>query len=338
MRSKLDQLRDISVVVADTDDQGALRAFQPVGCTTNPSLVRRAAQASANAKLVEQAIAWGCRRTSSVADQARQAARYLAVLVGREAARLVSGRVSIGVDPRLYFNKEGTEVAALDLIAQCEAVGVGRSRLLIEIAATWEGIQAARRLQTKGVDCNLTLVFCEVQALAAADAGAFVISPLVGAVAEWHRARLKPGDSTTDDRGVGSVVDVYRTFKAQRRRTHVMAGSFRSIAQIEALAGCDLLAIAPSFLRQLADEKGALDCLLYAGDVERALPTAPISESAFRYALNQDAMATECLSESVRGYVADVEDLERWLVRLIVDPKSGRGQVDFGDNRPKIVA
>jgi transaldolase len=273
-----------------------------------------------------------------LADQTRQAARRLAILLGQEATALVTGRVSIEVDPRLSFNREGTEVAALDMIAQFRALGVESSRLLVKIAATWEGIQAVRRLQTKGIDCNVALVFSEIQALAAADAGAFLISPSVGSVGDWHKARHKLGDARTDDPGVGLVLDVYRTLKAQRRKTSVMATSFHSVAQIEAVAGCDLLAIAPQLLQQLAAAKGPLRCVLYPGDIAHSLPEAPISESGFRYILNQSAIATEMLCEGIRGMVANVDDLETRLTKLIMDRKRGHGRFDLAHNRVGIVA
>ena len=330
MSSKLDQLKAMSVLVADTGDLDAIRAYRPIDCTTNPSLVLKASQMPSNAALVVGAIEWSEGRSPIPEDRARNAGIRLGVVVGCEATAIVLGRVSIEVDPRLSFDTSATEAHASDLIDQFKTHGIDHSRILIKIAATWEGIQATRALQSKGVDCNLTLIFSEAQARAAADTNAFLISSFVGRITDWLRARHKIGDDLNDDPGVNFVREIYRSFKKEGRRTIVMAASFRSVAQIEGVAGCDRLTVAPNLLKQFTELEGELPSALAPPPGEPVVPSSPLSESAFRYALNQDDMANEKLSEGIRGFVADTEALERLLAATIesrafqVEGESGR--------------
>jgi transaldolase len=317
MTSKFGQLETMSILVADTGDLDAIRTYRPVDCTTNPSLVLKASRMPSSASLVADAIQWSEKQSKGPADRARNAAIRLGVLVGQEATRIVPGRVSIEVDPRLSFDSAATEAQAHDLIDQFTNLGIDRSRILIKIAATWEGIQAARLLQLKGIDCNLTLIFSEVQAFAAADANAFLISPFVGRITDWHRGRLKASESMSEDPGVNFVRGVYQSFKMQGRGTIVMAASFRSVAQVEALAGCDRLTIAPDLLKQLMEMEGRIPRALAPPAGHSFVPVPVVREAAFRFALSQDAMANEKLSEGIRGFVADTEALEHAMAETI---------------------
>jgi transaldolase len=317
MASKFSQLKTMSILVADTGDLDAIRTYRPVDCTTNPSLVLKASRMPSSASLVADAIEWSGRHSRGPADRARNAAIRLGVLVGQEATRIVPGRVSIEVDPRLSFDSPATEAQAQNLIDQFAKLGIDRNRILIKIAATWEGIQAARLLQLKGIDCNLTLIFSEAQAFAAADAKAFLISPFVGRITDWHRGRLKAGESIREDPGVGFVRGVYQSFKMQGRGTIVMAASFRSVSQVEALAGCDRLTIAPDLLKQLMEMEGKIHRALAPPAGHSFVPAPVVREEAFRFALSQDAMANEKLSEGIRGFVADTEALETAMAETI---------------------
>jgi transaldolase len=323
MQTSLDQLRALSVIVADTGDLDAIRTLKPVDATTNPSLVLKAAELPRHRGLVDDAIDWAVSTRSDPRQLLRLAAERLAVLIGREAVRLVPGRVSTEIDARLSFSTEASVSAAERLIAAYEDLGVDRSRILVKIAATWEGIQAARRLQQRGVDCNLTLVFNDCQADAAADAGAFLISPFVGRVTDWHRAKAGSGETLVDDPGVAFVRGVHRRFKQQDRRTIVMAASFRTIEQVLALAGCDRLTVSPDLLAQLDADSRQVGAM---GEETPASQQSldPVAESEFRLRLNADAMASEKLAEGIRGFIADTERLEALMGAIVAKRTSAR--------------
>jgi transaldolase len=306
MSSKLDQLKTMTTVVADTGDMEAIRAFAPVDCTTNPTLILKAAQMEAYAPLVEEAVLWGLGHNELTS---RVAAR-LAVNFGAELTKIVPGRVSTEVDADLSFDVEGTIAQARRLIEDYALRGVTRDRILVKIAATWEGIQAASVLQREGIDCNLTLVFSLAQAIACAEAGVFLISPFVGRILDWHvKAEGKTYTAETDP-GVVSVRQIYAYYKAHGAKTVIMGASFRNVGEIEALAGCDRLTIAPALLAQLAQDKGDLPRRL---DPARAGADAPaklsLDEKTFRYLLNEDAMATEKLCEGIRFFGRDLRAL-----------------------------
>ena len=235
MTSKLDALRQMSTVVADTGDMDSIKSFKPTDSTTNPTLILKAAQLPAYSHLVDEAVAWGAKRGAP----AHAVTDRLAVNFGAELTRIVPGRVSTEVDADLSFDTEASIAKARALIADYEGRGIERNRILIKIAATWEGAQAASVLQREGIDCNLTLIFSLAQAIACADAKAFLISPFVGRILDWHvKAGGGPYDSETDP-GVVSVRSIYAYYKTYGIRTVVMGASFRNIGEIEALAGCD---------------------------------------------------------------------------------------------------
>ena len=320
MASKLDLLRAITTVVADTGDFEAVRRFRPTDCTTNPTLILKAAQSPAGAELIEEACLWGRSHhgmTSRVADR-------LTVSFGAELARIVPGRVSTEVDADLSFDTEATLTKARAFIADYHSRGIERDRVLIKIAATWEGIEAARILQREGIDCNLTLVFGLAQAAACADAGVFLISPFVGRIYDWHvKAENKTFTPETDP-GVRSVRQIYDYYKAHGITTVVMGASFRTLGEIEALAGCDRLTIAPQWLEQLGQAEGPLPRML---DPMRPATSVParmnLDEKTFRFLMNEDAMATEKLAEGIRLFAKDLRALRELVSQRLegsVDP------------------
>jgi transaldolase len=315
MTSKLDQLKTMTTVVADTGDMEAIGAFKPTDCTTNPTLILKAAQMEAYKAIVDEAIEWGRNHkavTSRVTDR-------LAVSFGAELARIVPGRVSTEVDADLSFDTQGSLAKARALIADYESRGVGRERILIKLAATWEGIRTAEILQKEGVDCNMTLIFNLAQAAACADAGAFLISPFVGRIYDWFVKNEGKTYTPENDPGVLSVRNIYSYYKANGIKTVVMGASFRNLGQIEALAGCDRLTISPQLLEELAKSQDALTRRL---DPAQAAASAParmtLDEKAFRFMLNEDAMATEKLAEGIRIFARDLTQL-RELVSKKMD-------------------
>lgn len=310
MTSKLAQLAAMTTIVADTGDIEAVRRLKPVDCTTNPTLILKAAEMPAYAGLLDEAVQWG--RKAGGTQQARVGAvcDRLSVTFGAELSKLVPGRVSTEVDADLSFDTEASIAKGRALIADYEARGVDRSRVLIKVAATWEGIQAARQLQLDGIDCNLTLLFSMAQAVACADAGVFLISPFVGRILDWHvKAGGGPYTPETDP-GVVSVRRIYERYKAHGIGTVVMGASFRNIGEIEALAGCDRLTISPALLDELAKAEGELPRALAPAPGGAAEGWAALDEKGFRFALNEDAMATEKLAEGIRGFVKDLRALQ----------------------------
>ena len=315
MTSKLDSLREHTLIVADTGDIDAIRTLHPVDATTNPSLLLKAAEKTEYSHLVDKALAQA-RGSYQLIDDACD---HFAVAVGSEIVRLVPGRVSTEVDARLSFDQQATTDKARKLIELYEQAGVTRDRVLIKIAATWEGIQAAADLEREGIQCNLTLLFSFAQARACADAGVFLISPFVGRIYDWHKQREGRDFEGADDPGVQSVARIYRYYKEHMYATVVMGASFRNIGQIEALCGCDRLTISPALLQQLASETGNL---LPAPQLQQASddPRLSLDESAFRWDHNEDAMATEKLAEGIRAFAADQRKLEALLEQRL---KSG---------------
>lgn len=310
MSNKLEQLRAITDVVADTGDIDAIRLHKPLDATTNPSLLLAAAKMENYAPLVTQALA-----ESDQADtQAKVAAAAdrLAVKIGCEILGIIPGRISTEVDARLSFDTQATVTKALQLVDLYDKAGVSRERILIKIASTWEGIKAAEILEKEGINCNLTLLFSFAQAAACADAGAFLISPFVGRILDWHKAQGNLPATIDQDPGVVSVRSIYDYYKTNGYDTVVMGASFRSKEQIEALAGCDRLTISPALLSELAADTGALEAKLDAkrakGDAKQA-----VNEINFRWQMNEDAMATEKLAEGIRKFAQDQVALETLL-------------------------
>jgi transaldolase len=302
MPNKLEQLRAMSTVVSDTGDMESIRAFKPTDSTTNPTLILKAAQLPAYAHLVEEAIGWGRKNAAS----ASAVTDRLAVNFGAELTKIVPGRVSTEVDADLSFDTAAMIVKARSLIADYAARGVGRERILIKLAATWEGVQAAAVLQKEGVDCNMTLLFSLAQAIASANAHAFLISPFVGRILDWHVKNGEGPFTAETDPGVVSVRNIYAYYKSHGIATVVMGASFRNIGEIEALAGCDRLTIAPALLEQLSKDEGALTRKMSPEDSKAAAPVAALDEKAFRWMMNEDPMATDKLAEGIRTFAKDL--------------------------------
>lgn len=309
MTSKLDQLRAVTTVVADTGDVEAISRLKPVDCTTNPTLVLKAVGLPALEGVVADAVKWG---KSQAGDAISAVADRLAVAVGAELTTLVPGRVSTEVDADLSFDTGATVEKARAVIAAYKARGIERDRILVKIASTWEGIQAAKILQAEGIDTNLTLLFSMAQAVAAADAKAFLISPFVGRILDWHVKAAGRTFTPDEDPGVLSVRAIYDYYKAHGIKTVVMGASFRSPGEVEALAGCDRLTISPSLLEELGKDNGKLKIALSPDRAGRPVPPKiDASEVAFRWALNEDAMATEKLAEGIRMFAKDLKALKK---------------------------
>ena len=312
MSSKLEQLKAMTDVVADTGDIEAIARFTPMDATTNPSLLLKAASLPHYATLLSEAKAWAGDQGGSDSEQLANCCDRFAVDVGREILALIPGRISTEVDARLSFDCDATIARARKIIRMYEEAGIGPDRILIKIASTWEGIQAARQLEKEGINCNLTLLFGFAQAKACADAGVFLISPFVGRILDWYKANTDLAINTPqDDPGVQSVARIYRYYKAHGYNTVVMGASFRNVGEIEALAGCDRLTISPALLEELSNDSTALPRQLGVGEVASDDSLNPPDESQFRYELNQDAMATEKLAEGIRNFVADQITLEQ---------------------------
>lgn len=313
MTSKLEQLKQFTDVVADTGDIEAIRLYKPLDATTNPSLVYKAAQMPQYKELLDKAVAASKSITNS-ADQLSFASDHLAVGIGLEILKIVPGRISTEVDARLSFDTQASIEKAHRLIDLYEQGGVDKSRVLIKLASTWEGIRAAEVLEKEGINCNLTLLFGFNQAAACADAGAFLISPFVGRILDWYKKNTDKKEYTAEeDPGVISVRHIYNYYKQHNYNTVVMGASFRNIGEIEALAGCDRLTISPQLLQELADDNGKLERALSPDNTGEAISKVIDTESSFRFGLNQDAMATEKLSEGIRGFVKDQIALENLL-------------------------
>jgi transaldolase len=310
----LEQLKQFSTVVADTGDFQQLARFTPQDATTNPSLVLKAVRLPAYRPLLEEVLARHPNEpTSRVADR-------LLVAFGAEILKVVPGRVSAEVDARLSFDLGKLVARAHDLLGFFDEAGVDRSRVLIKLASTWEGIQAARRLAKEGVKTNLTLLFSLPQAAACADAGVQLISPFVGRIYDWHKKAAGPAwdeaaHSGAHDPGVRSVVQIYHYYKQHGIETEVMGASFRNVGQILALAGCDLLTISPELLAELASAESTVPRVLGEGPQAPTMERLRLDEPGFRFALNQDAMATEKLAEGIRQFVADAVALAELIDR-----------------------
>ena len=308
--SKLAQLRELSVVVADTGDYDAIKRLRPVDCTTNPTLVKKALDLPVYAGLIERELQWGRAQSGDKQAIANAVVDRLTVGVGTMLAELVPGRVSTEVDADQAHNTEATIAKAREFIVMYEAAGVPRSKVLIKIAATWAGVQAARVLQAEGIDCNLTLIFNPTQALACSEAGAFLISPFVGRILDWYVANGQTPASIDEDPGVVFVRGVFAEFKRRGSSTVVMGASFRSTAQIEALAGCDRLTISPDLLEKLDADFGELPRKLVAGAAE-AVNVAAIDEAQFDADMAADPMATEKLATGIDAFAKDLQTLRQ---------------------------
>ena len=304
MPSKLDQLKAFTTVVADTGDLDAIARLKPVDATTNPSLLLKAAALPRYADLLQNA-------TRAAGGDTGLACDHFAVAVGGEILKVIPGRISTEVDARLSFDSEATQRRAERLIDLYDRAGIGRERVLIKVAATWEGIRAAERLEQAGIQTNLTLLFSFAQAAACADAGVYLISPFVGRIYDWYKKAEGRDYVGAEDPGVRSVTRIYDYYKANGYSTVVMGASFRNLGQIEALAGCDRLTISPELLQKLSEDESPLQRQLQPGAAGE--PRQVLDESTFRWALNEDAMATEKLAEGIRLFARDQEKLEALL-------------------------
>ncbi|MGK4475589.1 transaldolase [Aeromonas molluscorum] len=312
MADKLTQLKALTTVVADTGDIEAIKRYQPTDATTNPSLVLKAAEIPEYAPLIDDAIAWAKAQSQDKAQQLIDAGDKLAVNIGLEVLKIVPGRISTEVDARLSFDTDASIAKARKLIRLYNEAGIANDRILIKLASTWEGIRAAEVLEKEGIQCNLTLLFSFAQARACAEAGAFLISPFVGRILDWYKAKHNRDYTPSEDPGVVSVTAIYDYYKQHDYQTVVMGASFRNTGEILELAGCDRLTIGPALLEELSKSEGAVVRKLnYTGD--RLPKPTPMNEAEFRWELNQDAMAVEKLAEGIRMFAVDQGKLETML-------------------------
>jgi transaldolase len=310
MATQLDQLKAFTTVVADTGDFVSMKEFAPQDATTNPSLILKAAAMPEYAHLVDKAIA-----EAGASASLSQIIDRLLVVFGLEILKIVPGRVSSEVDARLSFDTQATIAKAHDVIGLYEKAGIKKERILIKIASTWEGIKAAEQLQKEGINCNLTLLFSFAQAVACAEANIKLISPFVGRILDWHKKAAGKDFVGAADPGVISVTQIYTYYKKFGYKTEVMGASFRNKGEILELAGCDLLTIAPALLAEL---KASSDPIVRKLDPAKAasadLKKVTFDEKSFRFALNEDAMATEKTAEGIRLFSADIVKLEQLIL------------------------
>ncbi len=313
--STLDKLKEMTVVVADTGDFNSIKAYAPRDATTNPSLIYAAAQMPEYEGLLDRSLGQCPVDIHDTRKSMRPLLERVTVNFAKEILAIVPGRVSVEVDATLSFDQEGTMETARRIIALFEKEGIDRSRILIKIAATWEGIRAAEILEKEDIRCNLTLLFSFIQAVACAEAGVQLISPFVGRILDWHKAdRGVDSIPAEKDPGVLSVTEIYHYYKHFAYKTEIMGASFRNTGEIKALAGCDLLTISPKLLKELEQENGELPRKLdpvraKSLDLEKISP----DEKTFRWMLNENAMATEKLAEGIRRFSADLRRLANFM-------------------------
>tara|TARA_B100000809_G_scaffold19840_1_gene17448 strand:+ start:15905 stop:16885 length:981 start_codon:yes stop_codon:yes gene_type:complete len=310
MPTQLEQLRKLTTVVADTGDIEAIKKFLPQDATTNPSLLLKASEIPEYQNLITESISWAKSQSNDVEQQVIDSGDKLSVNIGLEILKIVPGRISTEVDARLSYNKDASLTKARKLIALYNDAGISNDRVLIKLASTWEGIQAAEVLENEGINCNLTLLFSFAQAQACAEAGVFLISPFVGRILDWYK-KAEGVDSYPADKdpGVVSVSEIYNYYKQHEYNTVVMGASFRNTDEILALAGCDRLTIGPGLLAELEANTGDVPVkLAYSGDIN-ARPER-LSEAEYRWAHNQDPMAVEKLAEGIRNFALDQNKLE----------------------------
>jgi transaldolase len=304
--NQLEQLKQYTTVVADTGDFQSIKAYAPQDATTNPSLILKAVQKPEYRPLLEKTIAdFPNASTEEIVDR-------LLIAFGTEILKFVPGRVSTEIDAALSFDTEATVAKGRELIALYEAAGIERSRVLIKIASTWEGIRAAEILEKDGIRCNLTLLFSLCQAVACAEAGVQLISPFVGRIYDWYKKSTGTDYQGADDPGVQSVKRIYQYYRKFGYKTEVMGASFRNTSQILELAGCDLLTISPDLLQKLADTEGTVERKLVT-DANADIDKITLDEKTFRFMLNEDAMATEKLAEGIRAFCADSGKLKKMI-------------------------
>ncbi|WP_076407792.1 transaldolase [Shewanella sp. UCD-KL12] len=312
MANTLEQLKSFTTIVADTGDIEAIKRYHPEDATTNPSLILKAAQIPDYAHLIKNAITWAKSQSDVIEQQVEDAGDKLAVNIGVEILKIVPGRISTEVDARLSFDQAGSIKKAHKLIALYKEAGIDKSRILIKLASTWEGICAAKQLEQEGINCNLTLLFSFAQARACAEAGVYLISPFVGRILDWYKKDTGLDYSASEDPGVVSVTEIYNYYKQHDFKTVVMGASFRNTGEIIELAGCDRLTIGPALLEEMANSQTQVTRMLTpAKTIEKA--PQPLTESEFRWEFNEDAMAVEKLAEGIRNFAIDQGKLEVML-------------------------
>ncbi|MDP5253222.1 MULTISPECIES: transaldolase [unclassified Vibrio] len=312
MSNKLEQLRKLTTVVADTGEIEAIKKYQPEDATTNPSLILKAAQIAEYAPLIDDAIAFAKTQSDDKSQQVKDACDVLAVNIGKEILKSIPGRISTEVDARLSYNTEATVDKARQLIKLYDDAGISKERILIKIASTWEGIRAAEILEKEGINCNLTLLFSFAQARACAEAGVFLISPFVGRIMDWYKAKEGRSFEASEDPGVLSVTKIYNYYKEYGYNTVVMGASFRNTGEILELAGCDRLTISPQLLQELADAEGEVVEKLKDSGSTKAAPAA-MTQAEFLWEHNQDPMAVEKLADGIRNFAVDQGKLEAMI-------------------------
>ena len=316
MASLLEQLKSMTTIVADTGEVDAIKTLKPVDATTNPSLLLKASQLPQCESMIEEAIDYAKAQGGSTEEQVENAADKLAVAVGLEILNHIPGRISTEVDASLSFNIDKMVQKGKKLIKLYNDAGVSNDRVLIKLASTWEGIKAGEILEKEGINCNLTLLFSFAQARACAEAGVFLISPFVGRIMDWYKAKTGQEYAPADDPGVQSVTRIYNWYKEHGFNTVVMGASFRNVGEITELAGCDRLTIAPALLTELENTDGTLDKKLVDNGAKTEKP-AKLTEEQFRFDHNEDAMATEKLAEGIRNFVIDQNKLEKALAEKL---------------------
>jgi len=312
MDNKLTQLRKITKVVADTGDIEAIKKYQPEDATTNPSLILKAAQIAEYAPLIDQAIEYAKTQSNDKAQQVQDTCDMLAVNIGKEILKTIPGRISTEVDARLSYDTEGSIAKARQLIKMYNDAGISNDRILIKLASTWEGIRAAEVLEKEGINCNLTLLFSFAQARACAEAGVYLISPFVGRIMDWYKAKEGRDFAAQEYPGVLSVSTIYNYYKEHGYKTVVMGASFRNIGEILELAGCDRLTIAPSLLAELEGSEGEVVAKLVDSRGSKERPAA-MTHAEFLWDHNQDPMAVEKLAEGIRNFAIDQGKLEAMI-------------------------
>jgi len=312
-------LKTFTKVVADTGDFDSMMAYKPVDATTNPSLIYAASMDTKYSSLIDDAILYAKSLSTDKTVQLKYALDKLAVNFGLKILEIVPGRVSTEVDARLSFDTEGSIAKAHELIKLYESNGISRERVLIKVASTWEGINAAEKLEKEGIHCNLTLLFSFAQAVRCAEANVTLISPFVGRILDWYKKDRGVSEiAAPEDPGVKSVKEIYNYYKKFGYNTIVMGASFRNIGEIIELAGCDALTISPSLLKELENTEGILDKKLDSS-ISTLLDLSPVhlDEKAFRWMMNEDAMATEKLAEGIRNFTKDLIKLEKHIAEML---------------------
>ncbi len=317
MVNQLEQLKTMTTVVADTGDFTAIAEFSPQDATTNPSLLLKALALPEYAETISHAIEYAKSKSNDKPQQLVEASDYLSVLIGCKLLSMIPGRVSTEVDARLSFNTDQTVQKARKIIQLYHSLDIDKSRILIKIASTWEGIRAAEILEKEGINCNLTLLFSFAQARAAAEAGAFLISPFVGRILDWYKKSTgKEGYPANQDPGVQSVTAIYNYYKQHQYPTVVMGASFRNIDEIKELAGCDRLTISPDLMAELANNDEPIERKLKAASEFLNKPDK-LTHSEFLWQMNENAMATEKTAEGIRNFSKDQLKFEEILLELL---------------------